>query len=120
MQKIGSKRAGLEVAMQITELKMKEMVDEGAMKAITSVTFDDQLVIHDIKVIYAHDKYFVVMPSRKTSDGSFRDITHPITPAFRKYVETTVLDAYWKMVKELESKREDPFSDPTSEEKTEE
>ena len=64
------------------------------MKAIASVTFDDCLAVHDIKVIYARDKYFIVMPSRKNPDGTYRDIVHPINSDFRAELEEAVIDAY--------------------------
>ena len=64
------------------------------MKAIVSVTFDDCLAVHDIKVIYARDRYFIVMPSRKNPDGSYRDIVHPINAGFRESLEEAVIDAY--------------------------
>ena len=81
--------------MQITDLKIRKLFDDDSpMKAVVSVTFDDQLVVHDIKVIYARDKFFIVMPSRKNADGSFRDVAHPITPDFRAGIEEAVLAAY--------------------------
>ena len=80
--------------MQITDIKVRKLFDEGPMRAIVSVTFDAQLAVHDIKVIYAREKYFIVMPSRKNPDGTFRDIVHPINAAFRAELEEAVLDAY--------------------------
>ena len=64
------------------------------MKAIASVTFDDCLAVHDVKVIYARDRYFIVMPSRKNPDGTYRDIVHPINSEFRAELERTLIDAY--------------------------
>ena len=64
------------------------------MKAVVSVTFDDCLAVHDVKVIYARERYFIVMPSRKNPDGSFRDIVHPINAEFRAALENAVIDAY--------------------------
>ena len=60
--------------MQITDVKVRKLFDEGPMRAIVSVTFDGQLAVHDIKVINARDKYFIVMPSRKNSDGTYTPI----------------------------------------------
>ena len=80
--------------MQITDIKVRKMFDEGPMKAIVSVTFDGQLAVHDIKVINARDKYFIVMPSRKNPDETYRDIVHPINADFRGYVESTIIAAY--------------------------
>lgn len=80
--------------MQITEIKIRKLFDEGPLKAVASVTFDDSLVVHDVKVIHAKEHLFVTMPSNKNADGSFRDIVHPINSAFRGYLEDAVIDAY--------------------------
>ncbi len=80
--------------MQITDIKIRKFFDEGPMKAVVSVTFDEALAVHDIKVIYARDRYFIVMPSRKNPDGTYRDIVHPINAAFRSDLENAVIDAY--------------------------
>lgn len=80
--------------MQITDVKVRKLFDDGPMKAIVSVTFDGQLAVHDIKVIYARERYFIVMPSRKNSDGTYRDIVHPINADFRGDLETVVIAEY--------------------------
>ena len=80
--------------MKITDVKVRKLFDEGPMKAVVSVTFDDCLAVHDIKVIYARERYFIVMPSRKNPDGSYRDIVHPINSDFRVALEEAVIDAY--------------------------
>lgn len=80
--------------MQVTDVKIRKLFDEGPMKAIVSVTFDGQLAVHDIKVINARDKFFIVMPSRKNPDETFRDIVHPINAQFRAQLEETVIKAY--------------------------
>ena len=82
------------ITMQITDIKNRKFFDEGPMKAVVSVTFDDCLAVHDIKVIYARERYFIVMPSRKSPDGSYRDIVHPINADFRGELERAVIDAY--------------------------
>ncbi len=84
--------------MVITDIKVRKLFDEGPMKAIISVTFDGQLAVHDIKVINARDKYFIVMPSRKNPDNTYRDIVHPINAQFRGELEAAVIDAYNKEV----------------------
>ena len=80
--------------MQITDIKIRKFFDEGPMKAVVSVTFDNCLAVHDVKVIYAKERYFIVMPSRKNPDGTYRDIVHPINSDFRAELEKTVIDAY--------------------------
>ena len=80
--------------MQITDIKIRKFFDEGPMKAVVSVTFNNCLAVHDVKVIYARDRYFIVMPSRKNPDGTYRDIVHPINSDFRAEIERKVIDAY--------------------------
>lgn len=80
--------------MNITDVKIRKTFDDGPMKAIASVTLDEQLAVHDIKVIYARDKYFIVMPSRKNPDDTYRDIVHPINASFRGDLEEAVLREY--------------------------
>ena len=92
--------------MQITDVRVRKVFDEGPMKAIVSVTFDNELALHDVKVINARDKYFVVMPSRKNPDGTYRDIVHPINAASRSMLETAVINAYFERLKEIEENPE--------------
>ncbi len=80
--------------MNITDIKVRKLFEDGPMKAIVSVTFDDQLAVHDIKVINARDKFFIVMPSRKNPDDTYRDIVHPINAQFRGMLEASVIAAY--------------------------
>lgn len=80
--------------MQITDIKIRKIFDEGPMKAVVSVTFDGQLAVHDVKVINARDKFFIVMPSRKNPDDTYRDIVHPINAEFRAMLEREVIAAY--------------------------
>jgi stage V sporulation protein G len=98
--------------MQITDVKVRKLFDEGPMRAIVSVTFDGQLAVHDIKVIHARDKYFIVMPSRKNPDDSYRDIVHPINSQFRVTLEQAVIEAYNEALEnqalEVEGEDEDP------------
>jgi len=91
--------------MYITDIKVRKLFDhDGPMKAVVSVTFDGQLALHDIKVINARDKYFIVMPSRKNPDGTYRDIVHPINTQFRAELEESVIAAYNTEL-ELEAER---------------
>jgi stage V sporulation protein G len=87
-----------EKIMQITDIKVRKLFDEGPMKAIVSVTFDSQLAVHDIKVIFARDRYFIVMPSRKNPDETYRDIVHPINAQFRAMLEDAVIKAFEEAV----------------------
>ncbi|MBE6670990.1 MAG: septation regulator SpoVG [Ruminococcaceae bacterium] len=80
--------------MVITDIKVRKLFDESPMKAIVSVTFDNQLAVHDIKVINTKDKLFIVMPSRKNADNTYRDIVHPINADFRALLEKAVIEAY--------------------------
>ncbi len=80
--------------MQITDIKIRKFFDDGPMKAVISVTFDNQFAVHDIKVIYANDRHFIVMPSRKNADGTYRDIAHPINAEFRASLESAILEKY--------------------------
>ncbi len=80
--------------MKITDIKIRKLFDEGPMKAVVSATFDGQLAVHDIKVINARDKFFIVMPSRKNPDSTYRDIVHPINADFRAMLEKEVIEAY--------------------------
>ena len=86
--------------MKVTDIKIRKFFNEGPMKAIVSVTFDGALAVHDIKVINARDKYFIVMPSRKNPDGTFRDIVHPINAEFRSELEGAVIKAYFDQLED--------------------
>ncbi len=80
--------------MQITDIKVRKTFEEGPLRAVVSLTLDDQLAVHDVKVIYARDRFFVVMPSRKNPDGTFRDMVHPINASFRAEMEDAIISAY--------------------------
>lgn len=84
--------------MQITDIKIRKLFEGSPMKAVVSVTFDGQLAVHDIKVIHARDRLFIVMPSRKNPDETFRDIAHPINASFRATLESAVIAAYEEAV----------------------
>ena len=96
--------------MQITDIKVRKLFEEGPMKAVVSVTFDGQLAVHDIKVINARNKFFIVMPSRKNPDDTYRDIVHPINSQFRSTIETEVLEAYKEALLHAEDFNEDTDS----------
>ena len=80
--------------MNITDIKVRRLLQEGRLRAVVSVTVDDELAIHDIKVIEGPERLFVAMPSRKEINGIFRDIAHPISPAVRHQFEDAILNAY--------------------------
>lgn len=80
--------------MEITDIRIKKVASEGKMKAVASVTFDNAFAVHDVKVIEGSEKLFVAMPSRRTPDGEYRDIAHPINSDMRNMLESKVLAAY--------------------------
>lgn len=80
--------------MEITDIKIRKTFEEGPLRAILSVTFDDSLALHDVKIIHADSRQFVVMPSRKNADGTYKDIVHPINSDFRRKLEEKLLSAY--------------------------
>lgn len=80
--------------MDITDIRIRKLNPESKMKAIVSVTFDNCFAIHDIKVIDAGDKLFIAMPSRKTPEGEYKDIAHPIIPETRDNLERAILKRY--------------------------
>jgi stage V sporulation protein G len=80
--------------MEITDVRIRKIDVEGKMKAVVSVTFDNEFVVHDIKVIESQNGLFIAMPSRKTPDGEFKDIAHPINAATRDKIQKAILDKY--------------------------
>ncbi|MEB3103254.1 septation regulator SpoVG [Ferviditalea candida] len=80
--------------MQITDVRLRRVNSEGRMKAIASITIDNEFVVHDIRVIDGNNGMFVAMPSKRTPDGEFRDIAHPISSATREKIQTAVLAEY--------------------------
>ncbi|GKX68716.1 septation regulator SpoVG [Inconstantimicrobium mannanitabidum] len=88
--------------MQITDVRIRKIASEGKMKAIVSVTFDNEFVVHDIKVIEGQNGLFIAMPSRKTPDGEFKDIAHPINTETREKIQQSILDEYEKAKNEEE------------------
>ena len=80
--------------MQITDVRVRRIEKEGKMKAIVSITLDNEFVIHDIKVIEGENGLFIAMPSRKATDGEYRDIAHPINSETRDKIQKVILDKY--------------------------
>lgn len=85
---------GGDYIVEITDIRVRKLNTEGKMKAVVSVTFDNAIVVHDIKIIDGQEKLFIAMPSRKTPDGEFKDIAHPINAQMRQYLEDAILEKY--------------------------
>ncbi|MDD2573061.1 MAG: septation regulator SpoVG [Bacillota bacterium] len=86
--------------MQITDVRVRKVNSEGKMKAVVSVTFDNQFVVHDIKVIDGQNGTFIAMPSRRTPDGEFKDIAHPINSETREMIQKAILEEFEKVIAE--------------------
>ncbi len=86
--------------MEITDVRIRKISDDGKMKAVASVTFDDEFVVHDIKVIDGQNGLFVAMPSRKMGEGDFRDIAHPLVSEMRNRIKDAIFAAYDKLLAE--------------------
>jgi stage V sporulation protein G len=80
--------------MQITDVRVRKVEKDGKMKAVVSITIDDEFVVHDIKVIEGEKGLFIAMPSRKAADGEYRDIAHPINSETRERIQSMILDRY--------------------------
>lgn len=93
--------------MQITDVRIRKIAADGKMKAIVSITFDNEFVVHDIKIIQGQGGLFIAMPSRKTPAGEFRDIAHPINTDTRERIQSAILEAFEK-VRIEEPKTEEP------------
>lgn len=88
--------------MQITDVRVRRIEKEGKMKAIVSITLDNEFVIHDIKVIEGEKGLFIAMPSRKAADGEYRDIAHPINSQIREMIQSVVLNKYESTILEYQ------------------
>jgi len=86
--------------MKITDVRVRKITKEGKMKAIVSITLDDEFVVHDIKVIEGEKGLFIAMPSKKATDGEYRDIAHPINSSTRENIQKIILDSYAKALEE--------------------
>lgn len=80
--------------MEVTDVRLRRVTSEGKMRAIASITFDDEFVVHDVRIIDGNNGLFVAMPSKRTSDGEFRDIAHPINSKTREKIQVAVLKEY--------------------------
>ena len=88
--------------MQITDVRVRKVTKEGKMRAVVSITIDEVFVVHDIKVIEGEKGLFIAMPSRKASDGEYRDIAHPITSETRDMIQSLILEKYQQAASESE------------------
>ena len=86
--------------MQVTDVRVRRVAKEGKLKAVVSMTIDDVFVVHDIKVIEGEKGLFIAMPSKKTADGEYRDIAHPINSQTREIIQKSILDSYQKFLEE--------------------
>jgi len=101
--------------MEISDIKIRKIFDEGALRAIVSITFDNELAVHDMKLIFAKDRLFLIMPSRKNADGS-KDIVHPINSEFRRRLESAVLARYQEALEAQNEARVDAVEEAVEEE----
>lgn len=86
--------------MQITDVRVRKVAKEGKLKAVVSITIDDEFVVHDIKVIEGEKGLFIAMPSKKAMDGEYRDIAHPINSGTRGKIQSTILRRYEEALEE--------------------
>lgn len=86
--------------MQITDIRIRKVDKDGKMKAVVSITIDDAFVVHDIKIIEGEKGLFIAMPSRKASDGEYRDIAHPINSGTRESIQKMILEKYNEVLNE--------------------
>ena len=89
--------------MNITDVRVRKVAKEGNTKAVVSITIDEEFVVHDIKVIEGEKGLFIAMPSRKATDGEYRDIAHPINSSTRDKIQTIILEKYQEAVAEEEA-----------------
>lgn len=80
--------------MQITDVRVRQVTKEGKLKAVVSITIDDEFVVHDIKIIEGEKGLFIAMPSKRSLDGEYRDIAHPINSGTREKIQNTILERY--------------------------
>lgn len=86
--------------MQVTDVRVRRVVKEGKLKAVVSITLDDEFAVHDIKVIEGEKGLFIAMPSKKALDGEYRDIVHPINSQTREKIQTLILEKYEETLSE--------------------
>lgn len=92
--------------MKVTDVRIRKISDEGKMKAVVSITFDNEFVVHDIKIIDGQNGLFIAMPSRKMGEGDFRDIAHPLDSETRNKIREAIFDEYEKALNEMAKETE--------------
>ena len=95
------------LSILITDVRVRKVAKEGKMKAVVSITIDDEFVVHDIKVIEGEKGLFIAMPSRKASDGEYRDIAHPINSETREQIQSIILEKYEAALSETAGEKPD-------------
>lgn len=88
--------------MQVTDVRVRKVTKEGKMKAVVSITLDDEFVVHDIKVIEGDQGLFIAMPSRKAGNGGYKDVAHPINSETRERLQRIILESYEKALEETD------------------
>ncbi len=84
--------------MEISDIRVRRILQEGRLRAVVSLTIDNAVALHDIKVVQGEERLFVAMPSRRDETGAYRDIVHPISADARKQIETRILEAYEEFI----------------------
>jgi len=97
--------------MNITDVRIRKVSDEGKMKAVVSITFDDEFVVHDIKIIEGQNGMFIAMPSRRMGEGDFRDIAHPLKSETRNKIKEAIFAEYDKVLAEKDDEEAAPASE---------
>jgi len=98
--------------MEITDVRIRKISDEGKMRAVVSITFDDEFVVHDIKIIDGQNGLFIAMPSRRMGEGDFRDIAHPLVSETRERIKEAIFAEYDKVMAQTEQEEGDTSSEP--------
>ena len=97
--------------MNITDVRIRKVNDEGKMKAVVSITFDDEFVVHDIKIIEGQNGLFIAMPSRKMGEGDFRDIAHPLVSETRNKIRDAIFEEYERVLTEKAAENAEEISE---------
>ena len=98
--------------MDITDVRVRKVNDDGKMKAVVSITFDEEFVVHDIKVIEGQNGLFIAMPSRKMGEGDFRDIAHPLNSDTRNKIREAIFKGYEKVLENAVATNEEAVEEP--------